>query len=78
MQFRVSDVMPTDMQVWLAMRLAPPGLSEPQSALPLYYVNTIEDYSSYSDTLQGFHPEVDDPIAVEVDETLVIVSERGR
>jgi hypothetical protein len=77
MQFRETGVMPTDMQVWLAMRLAPPDLSEPQLALPLYYGNTAEDFSSYSGTLQDFHPEVDDPAAVEVDETSVIVSGRG-
>jgi hypothetical protein len=38
----------------------------------------VEDFSSYSDTLQGFHLEVDDPAAVEVDETSVIVLGRGR
>jgi hypothetical protein len=78
MQFRETGVMPTDMQVCLAMRLAPLDLSEPQPALPLYYDNTAEDFSSYSGTLQGFHPEVDDPTVVEVDETFVIVSGRGR
>jgi hypothetical protein len=78
MQFCETGVMPTDMQVWLAMRLAPPDLSEPQPALPLYYDNTAEDFSFYSDTLQGFHPEVDDPAVVEVEETSVIVSGRGR
>jgi hypothetical protein len=78
MQFRETGVMPTDMQMWLAMRLAPPELREPQPALPLYYGNTAEDLSSYFDTLKGFHPEVDDPTAVEVDETSVIVSGRGR
>jgi hypothetical protein len=78
MQFRETGVMPTDMQVWLAMRVAPPDLREPQPALPLFYGNTAEDFSSYSSTLQGFHPEVEDPAAVEVDETPVIVSGRGR
>jgi hypothetical protein len=78
MQFRETGVMPTDMQVWLAMRLAPPDLREPQPALPLFYGNTAEDFSSYSSTLQGFHPEVDDPAAVEVDETSMIVSGHGR
>jgi hypothetical protein len=78
MQFCETGVMPTDMQVWLAMRLAPPDLSEPQPALPLYYGNTAEDFSSYSSTLQGFNPEVDDPVAVKVDETSVIVLGRGR
>jgi hypothetical protein len=68
MQFRETGVMPTDMQVWLAMRLAPPDLSEPQHALHLYYGNTGEDFSSYFDTLEGFHPEVDEPVPVEVDE----------
>jgi hypothetical protein len=54
MQFRETGVIPTDMQVWLAMRLAPPDLSEPQPALPLYYGKIVEDFSSYSNTLQGF------------------------
>jgi hypothetical protein len=78
MQCRETGVMPIDMQVWLAMRLAPPDLSEPQPMLPLYYGNTAEDFSLYSGTLQGFHPEVDDPAAVEVDETSMIVLGRGR
>jgi hypothetical protein len=78
MQFRETGVMPTDMQVWLAMRLALPDLSEPQPALALYYGNTAEDFSSYSGTLQGFHPEVDDHAAVEVDETSMIISGHGR
>jgi hypothetical protein len=60
------------------MRLAPPDLSKPQPALPLYYGNTAEDFSSYSDTLKGFHPEVDDLAVVEVDKTSVIVSGHGR
>jgi hypothetical protein len=29
MQFHETGVMPTDMQVWLAMRLVPPNLSQP-------------------------------------------------
>jgi hypothetical protein len=49
--FCETSVMPTDMQVCLAMRLAPPDLSEPQPVLPLYYGNTVEDFSLYSDTL---------------------------
>jgi hypothetical protein len=78
MQFRETSVMPTDMQVWLAMRLAPPDLREPQPSLPLFYGNTAEDFSLYLSTLQGFLLEVDDPAAVEVDETSMIVSGRGR
>jgi hypothetical protein len=78
MQFRETSVMPTDMQVWLAMSLAPPDLREPQPSLPLFYGNTAEDFSLYLSTLQGFLLEVDDPAAVKVDETSMIVSGRGR
>jgi hypothetical protein len=78
MHFRKFGVMPTDMEVWLAMRRVAPDLSEPQPSLPRYYYTTEEDYSSYSKTLQGFNPKVDEPMSVEVHENSLIVSERGR
>ena len=53
-------------------------LSQPQPSLPEYFGTSAEDLSLYCETMKGFHPEVDDPIQEETDETSVIVAGHGK
>ena len=67
----------SDMQAWERMKMKKIDLSEPQPSLPEYFGSSQEDLLSYCSTVQGFHPEVDDPIHAETDEESLVLSSHG-
>ena len=67
-----------DIAVWQRMKMKKPDLEKPQPQLPEYFGSSEEDLRSYCSTVQGFYPELDDPIHAETDETSLILSGHGR
>jgi hypothetical protein len=68
----------TDLVMWEKMKTKKPDLEQPQPQLPQYIGNTKEKLNSYCEKLKGLHPEVDEPMHHEVDETALIMESHGK
>ena len=65
------------MTAWKHMKVKKPNLTKPQPQLPEYYGSSEEDLRNYCQTFQAFHPEVEDPLEEETDETSLVLSGHG-
>lgn len=67
----------TEMAAWQKMKLKT-DWSKPQPSLPEYFGTTEEDLDQYCSVFKDIHPETEDPIQEETDETALMIAGHGR
>ena len=67
----------TDAQAYDRMRMKRPDLSQPQPSLPVFFGNSAESRQAYIDMVRARHPEVDDPMDLEIDQESLLLSSHG-
>lgn len=67
----------TEMAAWQKMKLKT-DLSKPQPSLPEYFGTVEEDLDQYCSVFKDIHPETEDPIQEEADETALMIAGHDR
>ena len=67
----------SEMEAWQKMKLKTPDMSQPQPSLPEYFGNAEENARLYCEAFTTVHPEVDDPMSQQTDETALMLAGGG-